>query len=53
MRVTSACGACYFSLTSFIVGTINDVLGNSNCTCRVPSLIGGDCSIGGAICVRV
>ena len=29
------------------------VLGNSNCTCRVLSLIGEDCSIGGAICVRV
>ena len=29
------------------------VLGNSNCTCCVPSLIGEDCSIGGAICVRV
>ena len=29
------------------------VLGNSNRTCRVPSLIGEDCGIGGAICVRV
>ena len=28
------------------------VLGNSNRTCRVPSLIGEDCSIGEAICVR-
>ena len=29
------------------------VLGNSNCMYRVSSLIGEDCSIGGAICVCV